>query len=141
MILGHGPNTMTLTEARRKLCEQAKLLGKDCNDHLLHGGHFGGGINEDAAAQQSKDAIIYVTVVVVFYVAIVLLLIGTNLRASRATATTGAERRAGRYRKHVVDYSNGRAENKLVTERVDAGAGGGGGSSAGLVVDEEIVEV
>lgn len=37
--------------------------------------------------------------------------------------------------------SNGRAENKLVTERVDAGAGGGGGSSAGLVVDEEIVEV
>ena len=37
-------------------------MGKDCNDHLLHGGHFGGGINEDAAAQQSKDAIIYVTV-------------------------------------------------------------------------------
>ena len=39
-----------------------RLLGKDCNDQLLHGGHFGGGINEDAAAQQSKDAIIYVTV-------------------------------------------------------------------------------
>ena len=39
-----------------------RLLGKDCNDHLLHGGHFGGGLNEDAAAQQSKDAIIYVTV-------------------------------------------------------------------------------
>ena len=37
-------------------------MGKDCNDHLLHGGHFGGGLNEDAAAQQSKDAIIYVTV-------------------------------------------------------------------------------
>ena len=44
---------------------------------------------------------------VVFYVAIVLLLIGTNLRASRATATGGAERRGGRYRKHVVDYRNG----------------------------------
>ena len=49
---------------------------------------------------------LYLQVVVVFYVAIVLLLIGTNLRASRATATTGAERRAGRYRKHVVDYRN-----------------------------------
>ena len=45
-------------------------------------------------------------VVVVFYVAIVLLLIGTNLRASRTTATSGTERRAGRYRKHVVDYRN-----------------------------------
>ena len=44
--------------------------------------------------------------VVVFYVAIVLLLIGTNLRASRATATSGTERRAGRYKKHVVDYRN-----------------------------------
>ena len=44
---------------------------------------------------------------VVFYVAIVLLLIGTNLRASRATATGGAERRGGRYRKHVVDYREG----------------------------------
>ena len=44
---------------------------------------------------------------VVFYVAIVLLLIGTNLRASRATATGGAERRGGRYRKHVVDYRDG----------------------------------
>ena len=40
-----------------------RLLGKDCNDHLLHGGHFGGGgMSEEAAAQQSKDAIIYVTV-------------------------------------------------------------------------------
>ena len=45
-------------------------------------------------------------VVVVFYVAIVLLLIGTNLRASRTTATSGTERRAGRYKKHVVDYRN-----------------------------------
>ena len=43
-------------------------------------------------------------VVVVFYVAIVLLLIGTNLRASRGTTTSGTERRAGRYRRHVVDY-------------------------------------
>ena len=37
--------------------------------------------------------------------------------------------------------SNGRAENKLVTERADAGGGGGGGGSAGLDIDEEIVEV
>ena len=40
--------------------------------------------------------------------------------------------------------SNGRAENKLVTERADAGdggGGGGGGGTAGLEVDEEIVEV
>ena len=44
-------------------------------------------------------------VVVVFYVAIVLLLIGTNLRASKATTAGAADRRAGGcYTKHVVDY-------------------------------------
>ena len=42
--------------------------------------------------------------------------------------------------------SNGRAENKLVTERADAGdggggGGGGGGGTAGFEVEEEIVEV
>ena len=40
----------------------------------------------------------------------------------------------------LTHNSNGRAENKLVTERADAGGGGGGGS-AGLDMDEEIVEV
>ena len=44
-------------------------------------------------------------VVVVFYVAIVLLLIGTNLRASKATTAGATDRRAGGcYTKHVVDY-------------------------------------
>ena len=51
-----------LTCKRDNLAVTFRLLGKDCNEHLLHGGHFGGGINDDAAAQQSKDAIIYVTV-------------------------------------------------------------------------------
>ncbi|TRY70350.1 hypothetical protein TCAL_09418 [Tigriopus californicus] len=134
MILGHGANTMTLEEARLKLCAQAKLMGKECNPSLLTGAlqhHYHG--HDDVAAQQSKDAIIYVTIVVVFYVAIVLLLIGTNLRAGRANRTA-------RFKKHVVEYSegSGRAENRLVAEPPIGSRTNG---SMAIDYDEEIADV
>ena len=53
-------------------------------------------------------------------------------------------RSKGKIAQILPTNSNGRAENKLVTERADAGGGGGGGGGggpAGLDVDEEIVEV
>ena len=71
---------------------------------------------------------------VVFYVAIVLLLIGTNLRAGRAG-------RSARFKKHVVEFSegSGRAENRLVP---DPQQKSGGGAGVGLVdYDEEIADV
>jgi len=117
-MFGHGASSMSLEEARMKLCAQARLMGRECNpsllgEHVTHvSRHHGGetGSHEDVIAQQSKDAIVYVTIVVVFYVAIVLLLIGTNLRA-------GGAGRGARFKKHVVEYSEGRAENRLVPSR------------------------
>merc|ERR1719312_1609511 len=83
------------------------------NRHHLQSGH------EDVIAQQSKDAIIYVTIVVVFYVAIVLLLIGTNLRA-------GGAGRGARFKKHVVEYTEGAgAESRLVPAPSPRSASGG----------------
>lgn len=130
MILGHGANTMTMEEARAKLCAQARILGRDCNSDLIQ--HHYGSMNghEDAVAQQSKDAIIYVTIVVVFYVAIVLLLIGTNLRA-------GQVGRGARFKQHVVEFTEGSgAENRLVASRRN--------SQSGIMVsdqDEDVAEV
>ena len=73
---------------------------------------------------------------VVFYVAIVLLLIGTNLRAGRAG-------RSARYKKHVVEYSegSGRAESKLVPEADGSSACAKAGSANALDYDEEIADV
>lgn len=52
--------------------------------------------------------LLYIQIVVVFYVAIVLLLIGTNLRA-------GGAGRGARFKKHVVEYTEGAgAESRLV---------------------------
>merc|ERR1719438_144354 len=126
MILGHGANTMTMDEARAKLCAEAKILGRDCNAELLQR-HYFSGAHEDFAISQSKDAIIYVTIVVVFYVAIVLLLIGTNLRAGRMT-------RGARFKQHVVEFSEGSgAANRLVP----SSSRGGSGPLIGLDQDEE----
>jgi len=141
MILGHGANTMTLEEARMKLCAQAKILGHDCNptmmaDSLRHHlvGAGKGGNHDDMVAQQSKDAIIYVTIVVVFYVAIVLLLIGTNLRA-------GGAGRGARFKKHVVEFTEGSgAENRLVPSKQTPGTSTGSPSTS-LDVEEDIVDV
>jgi len=143
MILGHGANTMTLDEARMKLCAQAKILGHECNPtmmasslrHHLVGAAGKGGNHDDMVAQQSKDAIIYVTIVVVFYVAIVLLLIGTNLRA-------GGAGRGARFKKHVVEFTEGNgAENRLVASKQTPGTNTGSTSSSFLDVDEEVVDV
>jgi len=143
MILGHGANTMTLDEARMKLCAQAKLLGHECNPtmlasslrhHLVGGGK--GSNHDDMVAQQSKDAIIYVTIVVVFYVAIVLLLIGTNLRA-------GGAGRGARFKKHVVEFTEGSgAENRLVpSSSRNSPASSSGAATAIVDMDEDIVDV
>jgi len=141
MILGHGANTMTLEEARMKLCAQAKILGHECNPtimagsfrhHLVGGGK--GGNHEDMVAQQSKDAIVYVTIVVVFYVAIVLLLIGTNLRA-------GGAGRSARFKKHVVEFTEGSgAENRLVASKGTPGTNSGSSTSQ-LDIEEDVVDV
>ncbi|XP_040580110.1 uncharacterized protein [Lepeophtheirus salmonis] len=100
MLLGHGSNTMTMDEAKIKLCTQAKILGLDCNpmtlkNKLHHQNIYG---HQEILAQQSKDAIIYVTIVVVFYIAVVLLLIGTNLKA-------GKNLRSAKFKSHVVEFN------------------------------------
>jgi hypothetical protein len=55
--------------------------------------------------------VVFFQIVVVFYVAIVLLLIGTNLRANRGAG------RGARFKKHVVEFAEGKAESKLVPQR------------------------
>jgi len=138
MIIGHGANTMTLEEARLKLCAQAKILGHDCSPSMIAntmhhhlGGMHGQLGHDDMVAQQSKDAIIYVTIVVVFYVAIVLLLIGTNLRA-------GGAGRGARFKKHVVEFTEGSgAENRLVA----ASSGTPAVRPTPPDMDEDIVDV
>eukprot|EP00093_Oithona_nana_P012596 12596.XXX_533412_535134_1 [CDS] Oithona nana genome sequencing. len=133
MILGHGANTMTMDEARAKLCAEAKILGRDCNAELLQR-HYFSGAHEDFAISQSKDAIIYVTIVVVFYVAIVLLLIGTNLKAGRVT-------RGARFKQHVVEYTEGNgAANRLVPSSRNGGSTNGQ-AVIGADQEDDIVEV
>lgn len=141
MIVGHGANSMTMEEARAKLCAEAKILGRDCNTELFQHHYFSGN-HDDMVVSQSKDAIIYVTIVVVFYVAIVLLLIGTNLRAGRIT-------RSARFKQHVVEFNESSgAANRLVPSRPSSSAGGtlgsaGGSGSAliGIDQDEDVAEV
>lgn len=136
MIVGHGANSMTMEEARAKLCAEAKILGRDCNAELLQH-HFFAGSHEDMVVSQSKDAIIYVTIVVVFYVAIVLLLIGTNLRAGRMT-------RGARFKQHVVEFNESSgAANRLVpsSNRGSTTANGNGGALIGVDHDDDVAEV
>jgi len=143
MIVGHGANSMTMEEARAKLCAEAKILGRDCNKELFQH-HYFSGSHDDMVVSQSKDAIIYVTIVVVFYVAIVLLLIGTNLRAGRMT-------RSARFKHHVVEFNEASgAANRLVPSRSTSshhsssgagGAGGGGSALIGIDQDDDVVEV
>ena len=73
-------------------------------------------------------------IVVVFYVAIVLLLIGTNLRAGRAG-------RSARFKKHVVEYSEGtgKAENRLVPQ--PSASGISTAAVANQEYEDEIAEV
>ena len=70
----------------------------------------------------------------VFYVAIVLLLIGTNLRANRS----GGRNNNGRNKsdnndeddedkdkkKHVVEFNEGKAENRILSGNDDGGGSG-----------------
>jgi len=146
MIVGHGANSMTMEEARAKLCAEAKILGRDCNKELFQH-HYFSGSHDDMVVSQSKDAIIYVTIVVVFYVAIVLLLIGTNLRAGRMT-------RSARFKHHVVEFNEASgAANRLVPSRSTSSSSGGlgghhsssggaGGSALiGIDQDDDVVEV
>jgi len=148
MIVGHGANSMTMEEARAKLCAEAKILGRDCNTELFQH-HYFSGSHDDMVVSQSKDAVIYVTIVVVFYVAIVLLLIGTNLRAGRMT-------RSARFKHHVVEFNEASgAANRLVPSRSTSsssgglgghhsssgGAGGGGSALIGIDQDDDVAEV
>jgi len=141
MIVGHGANSMTMEEARAKLCAEAKILGRDCNTDLFQH-HYFSGSHDDMVVSQSKDAIIYVTIVVVFYVAIVLLLIGTNLRAGRIT-------RSARFKQHVVEFNESSgAANRLVPSRSSSSSAGGtlgsssgSGALIGIDQDEDVAEV
>ena len=90
--------------------------------------------------------LLYFQIVVVFYVAIVLLLIGTNLRA-------GGAGRGARFKKHVVEYTEGAgAESRLVPAPSPRSASGGHhhpscqsnaatASDGGYVAEDDIAEV
>ena len=72
-------------------------------------------------------------IVVVFYVAIVLLLIGTNLRA-------GSAGRGARFKKHVVEYTEGSgAENRLVPSKPATSVGLT--SSGSIDLDDDVADV
>lgn len=89
----------------------------------------------------SNNIIVFIIfqIVVVFYVAIVLLLIGTNLRASRANRSASGGETSGQQtatrKKHVVEYSEGKAENRLISKQ------GSASESSFDCEDDDAVEV